>query len=58
MKSFSAFLAKGEELAKQVANQAQELAEKAKNEEWVNKVASSVNDVCIFRYSLYDCLGC
>ena len=45
MKSFSAFLAKGEELAKQVASQATALAEKAKQEEWVNKVTTSVNEV-------------
>lgn len=45
MNSFSAFVAKGEALAKQVATQAAALAEKAKKEEWVNKVTTSVNEV-------------
>ena len=43
--SFSAFLAKGEELAKQVASQAQVLAEKAKQEEWVSTATAFVNEV-------------
>jgi hypothetical protein len=45
MKSFTAFLAKGEALAKQVAEQAASVAEKAKSEEWVSKVSNSVNEV-------------
>jgi hypothetical protein len=45
MKSFSAFLAKGEEIAKQVANQAQIIAEKAKKEEWVSSATAFVNEV-------------
>jgi len=46
MKSFSSFIAQGEALAKQMAAKATELAEKAKEEEWVNKLKSSVNEVC------------
>ena len=48
MNSFSAFIAKGEALAKQVVSQATVMAEKAKQEEWVTKVATSMTDVCIF----------
>ena len=58
MKSFSAFLAKGEALAKQAATQggafakqaavqAASLVEKAKQEEWAKKVSQSVNEVRI-----------
>ena len=46
MKSFTSFLAQSEALAKQMATKATELAEKANEEEWVNKLKSSVNEVC------------
>jgi hypothetical protein len=45
MMSFSSFIAKSEALAKQVASQATALAEKAKEEEWVNKLKNSMNEV-------------
>lgn len=48
MNSFSSWLAKGEALAKQVADQAASVAEKAKSEEWVAKLSHTVSDVRIF----------
>ena len=47
MNTFSAFLSKTEEIAKQVAERATNLAEKAKNEEWVKQVASTVNEAVV-----------
>ncbi len=47
MSSFSSWLAKGEALAKQVAEQAASVAEKAKSEEWVSKLSHTMTDVCI-----------
>lgn len=45
MKSFSSIFAKGEELMKQVSDKATLLADKMKEEEWVQKMSQSVNDV-------------
>jgi hypothetical protein len=38
---------KGEELIRQMTEKANELAVMMKEEEWVQKVSQSVNDVCI-----------
>ncbi len=45
MRSFSSIFAKGEELVKQMADKATVLADKMKEEEWVQKVSQSVNEV-------------
>ena len=59
MNSFSSFMAKGEALAKQMATKAADMAEKAKQEEWVSIVATSVNEVCVFsRFCMKFLLGC
>ncbi len=47
MNSFSSMFGKGEELIRQMTEKANELAVMMKEEEWVQKVSQSVNDVCI-----------